>query len=168
MRIADVLTASRVIAAPIVMWLIFANETLAAFYLFAAAAITDHLDGYFARRSKKIAGYGSVFDGLADIFLLILTGIALSIEGEGLPLFIVGVIGLALTAPVLWLISRKKGRPTVPHFDTNILAAFVYPTIMAYIIGWQYALPLLLVTFAVGLYTYSKYVVYTWSIYVNK
>ena len=71
MRIADVLTASRVIAAPIVIWLIFANETLAAFYLFAAAAITDLLDGYFARRSKKTASYGATFDGLADIFLLI-------------------------------------------------------------------------------------------------
>ncbi len=168
MRIADALTASRVIAAPIVIWLIFANETLAAFYLFAAAAITDLLDGYFARRSKKTASYGATFDGLADIFLLILTGVALFIKGEGLSLFVVGVIGLALTAPVLWLISRKKGEPTIPHFDTNILAAFVYPTIMAYIIGWQYALPLLLVTFAVGLYTYRKYVVYTWSIYTNR
>jgi len=168
MRIADVLTASRLISAPIVMWLIFSDEMLAAYYLFAAAAVTDLLDGYFARRSKKIAAYGAVFDGLADIFLLILTGVALFIKGEGLPLFVVGVIGLAITAPVLWLISRKKGRPTVPHFDTNILAAFVYPTIMVYIIGWRYALPLLLVTFAVGLYTFRKYVVYAWSIYANR
>jgi len=168
MRIADVLTASRVIAAPAIMWLIISDKPLAAYYLFAAAAITDHLDGYFARRSKKIATYGATFDGLADIFLLILTGVALLIAGEGLSLFVVGAIGLALTAPVLWLISRKKGRPTVPHFDTNILAAFVYPTIMAYIIGWRYALPLLLVTFAIGLYTFRKYVVYAWSIYADK
>jgi phosphatidylglycerophosphate synthase len=165
MRIADVLTASRVIVAPVIMWLIFSTEMLAAYYLFAAAAITDLLDGYFARRSKKTAQYGAVFDGLADIFLLILTGVALFIIGEGLSLFIVGAIGLALTVPVLLLISRKKGGPTVPHLDTNLLAAFVYPTIMAYIISWSYALPLLLVTFAIGLYTYRKYVVYVWSIY---
>jgi len=168
MRIADALTASRVIAAPVIMWLIVSDEALAAYYLFAAAAITDYLDGYFARRSKKIAMYGAVFDGVADIFLLILTGIALLIKGEALALFVVGMIGLALTAPVLLLISRKKGRPTVPHLDTNILAAFVYPTFMAYIIGWQYALPLLLVTFAIGLYTFRKYVVYAWSIYANR
>ena len=168
MRIADVLTASRVIAAPVIMWLIISDKPLAAYYLFAAAAITDYLDGYFARRSKKIAAYGAVFDGLANILLLILTGVALFIKGEGLPLFVVGVIGLTLTAPVLWFISRKKGRLTVPHFDTNILAAFVYPTIMAYIISWQYALPLLLVTFAVGLYTFRKYVVYAWSIYADR
>ncbi len=168
MRIADVITASRVIATPVIMWLILSDEPLAAYYLFAAAAITDYLDGYFARRSKKIATYGAVFDGVADIFLLILTGVALLIKGEALSLFVVGAIGLALTAPVLWLISRKKGRPTVPHLDTNILAAFVYPTIMAYIIGWSYALPLLLVTFAIGLYTYRKYVVYAWSIYANR
>jgi cardiolipin synthase len=71
MRIADVLTASRVIAAPVIMWLIVSDKPLAAYYLFAAAAITDYLDGYFARRSKKIAAYGAVFDGLADILLLI-------------------------------------------------------------------------------------------------
>ena len=168
MRIADVFTASRVIAAPVIMWLILSDEPLAAYYLFAAAAITDYLDGYFARRSKKIAAYGAVFDGVADILLLILTGVALLIRGEALSLFVVGVIGLVLTVPVLWLISRKKGRPTVPHLDTNILAAFVYPTIMAYIIDWCYALPLLLVTFAIGLYTYRKYVVYAWSIYANR
>ena len=168
MRMADVFTASRIMASPIIVWLIVSDERAAAYYLFAAAAITDLLDGYFARRSKKTASYGATFDGLADIFLLILTGVALFIKGEGLSLFVVGVIGLALTAPVLWLISRKKGKPTIPHFDTNILAAFVYPTIMAYIIGWQYALPLLLVTFAVGLYTFRKYVAYTWSIYTNR
>jgi phosphatidylglycerophosphate synthase len=41
MRMADVLTASRVVAAPVVMWLIFSDKQLAAYYLFAAAAITD-------------------------------------------------------------------------------------------------------------------------------
>lgn len=168
MRIADIITTLRVVSAPIVMWLIFSDEMVAAYYLFAAAAISDHLDGYFARRSKKIAEYGALFDGLADIFLLILTGVALFIKGEGLPLFVVGLIGLALTVPAILLISRKKGRPTVPHLDTNIFAAFVYPTVMAYIIGWTYALPLLLITFAIGLYTFRKYVVYAWGVYTKR
>lgn len=53
MRIADVITGSRIVAAPIIVWLIFSNKTEAAYYLFAAAAITDLLDGYFARLSKK-------------------------------------------------------------------------------------------------------------------
>jgi phosphatidylglycerophosphate synthase len=53
MRIADVLTGSRIVAAPIIVWLIFSNETEAAYYLFAATAITDLLNGCFAKLSKK-------------------------------------------------------------------------------------------------------------------
>ncbi len=163
MRIADVLTSLRVVAAPIVMWLILSGETLAAYYLFAAAAMTDLLDGYFARRSAKVVQYGETFDGLADITLVMLTTLAVFIRGDGLWLFVVGLISFLLAVPALSLISIKKGRVSIPHLHTNMLAAFVYPAIMAYIIGWHYSLPLLLVAFAVGLYTFRNYVAYVRS-----
>ena len=73
MRTADALTASRIIAAPIISWLIFSNEPFAAYYLFAAAAMTDFLDGYFARMSKKTVTYGATFDALADLSLVYTT-----------------------------------------------------------------------------------------------
>ena len=147
------------------MWLIFSGEMLAAYYLFAAAAMTDLLDGYAARMSKKKVSYGEAFDGIADFILIILTVLALAITGNGFWLLIVGLISFALVAPILALMSRKKGKLTIVHLHTNILAAFVYPAVMAYIIGWQYSLPLLLVAFAVGLYTLRRYVFYTWSLY---
>ena len=165
MRIADVLTASRVIAAPIVIWLISSDELLAAYYLFAAAAITDLLDGYFARRGKKTAQYGEVFDGLADFVLVYGTIPALFIRGEGFWLFVAAFILLALTLAIVGLISMKRGSFSIPHLDTNLLAAFVYPTVMAYIIGWRYAEILLVVTFIWCLYTAMNYIVYIRSIY---
>jgi len=165
MRIADVLTASRVISVPIVIWLIFSNEMLAAYYLFTAAAITDLLDGYFARRSKKIATYGETFDGLADFVLVYGTIVALFIRGEGFWLFVVALILLAFTVAIIGLITIKRGRFSIPHLDTNLLAAFVYPTVMAYIIGWRYAEILLVVTFIWGLYTAINYSIYIRSIH---
>lgn len=165
MRIADVVTASRVIATPVIMWLIVSDEPLAAYYLFAAAAITDLLDGYFARRSKKIAIYGEVFDGLADFVLVYGTILTLFIRGEGFWLFVVALILLALTLAIVGLISMKRGRFSIPHLDTNLLAAFVYPTVMAYLIGWRYADILLVVTFIWCLYTAINYFVYIRSIY---
>ena len=92
MRLADVLTASRIVATPIVIWLIVSDEALAAYYLFAAAAITDHLDGYFARRSRKTTSYGDVFDGLADFLLILGTLITLFIQGN-LGFWVGAVIG---------------------------------------------------------------------------
>ncbi|UCC60504.1 MAG: CDP-alcohol phosphatidyltransferase family protein [Dehalococcoidia bacterium] len=151
MRLADILTASRILATPIVIWLIVADERLAAYYLFAAAAITDHLDGYFARRSKKIATYGDTFDGLADFFLIFGTLIILFIEGDlGFWVVVVTLIAVAFITPVVIMVSRQRGRFTLPHENMNIVAAAVYPAIMAYIIGWEYAWVLLLVVFLVG------------------
>jgi len=152
MRLADVLTVSRIIATPIVIWLIVADERLAAYYLFAAAAITDHLDGYFARRSKKIATYGDNFDGQADFLLIFGTLITLFIVGDlGFWVAAVTLIAVAFITPVVILVSRKRGRFTLPHENMNIVAAAVYPAIMTYIIGWQYAWVILIVVFIVGM-----------------
>ena len=165
MRLADVLTASRIIAAPIIAWLIFSNEPLAAYYLFAAAAMTDLLDGYAARLSKKTVTYGATFDALADLVLVYVTIVSLAIKVEAFWLLAVGLITVAFIVPILGLIARKEGRLSIPHLDTNILAAFVYPTIMLRIIDWHYANFVLIAAFLVILYYVSKYVRYLRSIY---
>jgi len=160
-RIADVLTASRIVASPIIVWLIVSGERDVAYYLFAAAAITDLLDGYFARRSKKLTSYGATFDGLGDFILIFPAMFAIAAIGEGFWLLIAVLIGLAIAIPVLVLISKRRGNLTIPHLDTNLAAALIYPTIMAYIIGWQYAEILVLVLFPFLLLYYGrKYILY--------
>ena len=156
-RLADVLTVARVIAAPIVIWLIVSEERDAAYYLFAFGAITDYLDGYFARRSKKFASYGEVFDGLADFFLVYGTIITLMAKGEAYWLGGVSLFFLTWAVPVVGLISRSRGKFTIIHLDTNLLAAVFYPTVMAYIIGWEYAWVMLIVFVLVGLGTGINY-----------
>ncbi len=160
MRMADVITASRILSAPIIIWLILSDERVVAYYLFAAAAISDLLDGYFARRSKKLASYGATFDGLADFILSFPTIFALAATGEAYWLLAAGLAFMAFILVVLGTISKKKRGLTVPHLDTSLLAAFVYPTIMAHIIRWRYAELLLLVGFLVVLYYGTKYVAY--------
>jgi phosphatidylglycerophosphate synthase len=165
LRLADVLTASRIIAAPIIAWLIFSNELFAAYYLFAAAAMTDLLDGYAARLSKKTVTYGATFDALADLVLVYTTIVSLAIKVEAFWLLAVGLITIAFIVPILGLIARKERRLSIPHLDTNILAAFVYPAIMVRIIDWRYADIVLIAAFLVILYYVSKYVRYLRSIY---
>jgi phosphatidylglycerophosphate synthase len=164
-RLADVLTGSRIVAAPIIVWLIFSNETYAAYYLFAAAAITDLLDGYAARWSKKTTTYGATFDGLADLVLVYTTIVALAIKVDAYWLLAAGLITIALIIPVMGLISKKEGKFVLLHLDTNILAAFIYPTVMVYIIGWRHAEILLLVAFLVILLYAIRYVRHLQSAY---
>jgi phosphatidylglycerophosphate synthase len=160
MRLADVLTASRIIASPIVVWLILTDRSDAAYYLFAAAALTDLLDGYVARMSTRTASYGATFDGLADFILVYPVILAIAVKGHGFWLLVAGLVLIAVLIPVIALISRKQGALTIPHIDTLILAAFIYPTIMGYIVDWKYAEILLLVGFLVALYTWRNYVSY--------
>jgi cardiolipin synthase len=164
-RLADVLTGSRIVAAPIVVWLIVSNRTEAAYYLFGAAAITDLLDGYAARWSKKTTTYGATFDGLADLVLVYATIVALAVEFEAYWLLAAGLVTIALIVPIMGLISKKEGKFVLLHLDTNILAAFIYPTVMVYIIGWRYAEILLLVAFLVILLYAIRYVRHLQSAY---
>jgi len=81
------------------------------------------------------------------------------------PLLIVTLTGIAFWTPIIILISRKAGTLEIPHLETNLLAAAVYPTVMAYIIGWQYAGIVLLFTAAVMLRYMWRYIVYVRSLY---
>jgi phosphatidylglycerophosphate synthase len=165
MRIADIMTSLRIIITPIIIWLLLHDERVVAYYLFAAGAITDTLDGYFARRSKKKVTYGHNFDALADFFFGFTTIFVVVYVLKAWPLLIVTLTGIAFWTPIIILISRKAGILDIPHLETNLLAAAVYPTVMAYIIGWQYAWILLLFTAVVMLHYMWKYIVYVRSLY---
>ena len=165
MRIADIMTSLRIIMTPVIIWLLLHDERVVAFYLFAAGAITDTLDGYFARRSKKKVTYGHNFDALADFFFGFTTIFVVVYVLKAWPLLIVTLTGIIFWTPIIILISRKAGALEIPHLQTNLLAAAVYPTVMAYIIGWQYAWILLLFTAVVMLNYMWKYIVYVRDLY---
>lgn len=157
----DAFTILRIIFSPIVMALIFSNKMIAAFFLYTAAAITDILDGYFARKSKKVSKEGEVFDALADFTLIYLTVFALAVKREGLLFTVLIVTSLVILVCIIGAISMKKGYFTIPHLvSSKVLAGVVHLTIMAYIIGWQHAGKLLLIVFAVGTYTAMDYSIY--------
>jgi len=165
MRIADIMTSLRIIVTPVIIWLLLHDERVVAYYLFAAGAITDTLDGYFARRSKKKVTYGANFDALADFFFGFITIFVVVYVTKAWPLLIVTLTGIAFWTPIIILISRKVGILDIPHLDTNLLAAAVYPTVMAYIIGWQYSWLLLLFTAFVMIHYMWKYLVYVRNLY---
>lgn len=71
MNIPNRLTTMRMIAVPIVMALILTEHNILAFILFAAASITDFLDGYIARKKNMVSSFGKIMDPLADKLLTI-------------------------------------------------------------------------------------------------
>jgi cardiolipin synthase (CMP-forming) len=70
---ANILTLSRIVAIPLVVACLWLNRDWSpwvAVLLFAAAAITDWFDGYFARRYHQISRLGRFLDPIADKLLV--------------------------------------------------------------------------------------------------
>ncbi len=81
-------TSLRIVAAPAVMALVLADgpgSTAAAAALFAAAASTDLLDGYLARRWDAATKLGSFLDTTADKLLVSAVLVALVADGRASP-----------------------------------------------------------------------------------
>jgi CDP-diacylglycerol--glycerol-3-phosphate 3-phosphatidyltransferase len=75
-NLPNILTWLRILAIPLVVILFYAPHPLAdpgAGLLFAAAAITDSLDGYFARRMGLTSRLGAFLDPVADKLIVVVT-----------------------------------------------------------------------------------------------
>ena len=84
----------RVVAIPFILVMLFSPGKVTHFVtalLFLAAAITDTLDGYLARRRGMVTTLGKFLDPLADKLLIVTTLIAL-IPARGIPVWMVIVI----------------------------------------------------------------------------
>lgn len=79
--IPNTLTFSRLIAAPIIGYLVLTDQHAWAFGLFAYAGITDLIDGYIARTWRLQTVVGTVIDPMADKTLMTVLTVCLAIKG---------------------------------------------------------------------------------------
>jgi CDP-diacylglycerol--glycerol-3-phosphate 3-phosphatidyltransferase len=73
-NIANLMSFSRILVTPLYLIFIFRPELWAkwtAGFLFAWGAISDYLDGYFARKYNLKSGFGALLDPLADKILVL-------------------------------------------------------------------------------------------------
>ncbi|CAN5320147.1 CDP-diacylglycerol--glycerol-3-phosphate 3-phosphatidyltransferase [soil metagenome] len=85
MNYANQLTIARLVAVVPVMAALYVqfpgNRTVAT-VLYAAAILTDYLDGILARRSGKVTAFGKLMDSIADKALIVSLFFALVAEGS--------------------------------------------------------------------------------------
>jgi cardiolipin synthase len=77
----NVLTAARLLAAPVIGVLVLRDAHAAALALFALAGATDLVDGYVARRWRLQTVVGTVLDPMADKALMTVLTLALASKG---------------------------------------------------------------------------------------
>lgn len=133
------LTVYRILAVPgIVVLLYFPNRfclALAAL-LFSAAAITDYLDGYYARQLGLVSAFGKVMDPIADKLLVSSSLIMLASHGW-IPAWVVCVIvAREFAVSGLRSIISEKGKDVsaswLGKYKTGFQIAAIIPLLFHY------------------------------------
>ena len=113
LNIPNVLTVARLFMVPIFGYLVLAmNQTVTVQWMsaivFLLAALTDFVDGVWARRYGLVTNFGKIADPIADKALIGTALVALSIQGE-IAWWVTGVIifrEVAITLMRFWVIRN--------------------------------------------------------------
>jgi CDP-diacylglycerol--glycerol-3-phosphate 3-phosphatidyltransferase len=119
-HIPNALTILRFAAIPVFVWLFLDAGDDAAWgagIFFAAAALTDQLDGYLARRWHVESAFGKVADPLADRLMIVVAVVLLWLEGR-LPL--AGML-VVLARDLVLVLGYKIVVPRGYDFEVSFL-----------------------------------------------
>ncbi|MGD9132405.1 MAG: CDP-diacylglycerol--glycerol-3-phosphate 3-phosphatidyltransferase [Desulfobacterales bacterium] len=133
------LTMFRIAAVPIIIILmLFPNRicTFIAALLFSAAAITDYLDGFLARKSGQVTTLGKVMDPVADK-LLVSSAFIMLVSPGWVPAWMACIIiGRELAVTGLRNIIAEKGEDlsasNLGKYKTGFQIAAIIPLMIHY------------------------------------
>jgi len=115
MSLANLVTLARLLAVPLVVWLILVGDLETTFWVFVAASLSDAVDGYIAKRFDQRSELGALLDPIADKTLIVSLFVTLGIAGH-LP---------------NWLVIMVVFR------DLLIVGGFLLAAALSYRINWR-------------------------------
>jgi cardiolipin synthase len=131
LSLPNLITLARLVSVPLMIWLIFDERYAAAFWVFVAAALSDALDGFVAKRFDRRTRLGAVLDPAADKTLLAGMYVTLGLTGQ-LPAWLVILVILRDVLIVLgWLVIQNTAAPrqlgplTISKLNTLMQLALV-------------------------------------------
>jgi len=174
--VPNLLTFSRLVAAPVIGYLVLHDYHAWAVGLFAYAGLTDLVDGYIARRWNQQTVVGTVIDPMADKILMTILTVCLAVKGA-LPLWLAGIIlgrdvGLAISAIYYRWISLPPPKTFRRYWDFSLPSAEVRPTTISKVntalqlalIGATTAMPLITIDLGSAM-TAMQYLVATTTVW---
>jgi cardiolipin synthase len=140
MNLANLITLGRLLVVPLVVWLILSGDYALTFWLFAAASVSDAIDGYVAKHFDQRSDVGALLDPIADKALIVSLFVTLGLAGD-LPtwlvilvvfrdLLIIGgfLLATTLTQPIAWrpLMVSKVNTALLLVLVTGVLAKLAF------------------------------------------
>ncbi|MEX1007472.1 MAG: CDP-alcohol phosphatidyltransferase family protein [Acidimicrobiia bacterium] len=80
--IPNLISAVRLLCAPVFVWLLADDQEIAAAAVLAVLGASDWVDGWIARRFDQGSNLGKVLDPVADRVLLLVAAVALLVDGS--------------------------------------------------------------------------------------
>ena len=157
-----VLTWTRIVAIPLIVGVYLPDELPFAYnpdvlatILFVAAALTDWLDGWLARRWQQTSSFGAFLDPVADKLMVAAALLVLLDLGRVNALIALVIIGREITISALreWMAQIGASRSVAVHWFGKVKT-----------ISQMVAIPLLLYDAPIG--PLDIHVIGTWLIYV--
>lgn len=139
---ANVLTFGRIALTPLFVYLMYAGEArpssaavpVLAIAVFAAAALSDSLDGYLARRQGRISALGQFLDPLADK-LLVGAALVTLVALREFPVWAAAVIfAREIVVSVLRSAALRRGRSMPASLSGKIKTAMQIPMVMLWLL----------------------------------
>ena len=166
LSIPNLITLARILVVPVVVWAIASNQMLFAFLLFAAAGVSDAVDGFLAKRFNMASELGAYLDPLADKVLIVSIYVALGIA-DVLPRWLVILVvsrDLLIVGGVLlsWLLDRPVNVRPHPVSKANTAAQLLLVGLVLAALGFGFdaGWALTLVTAAVAALSLASVAVY--------
>ncbi|MBI4370469.1 MAG: CDP-alcohol phosphatidyltransferase family protein [Elusimicrobia bacterium] len=110
MSLANKITVIRIVLTPFFLICLVYELFFPAFLFYLASAVTDGLDGFYARRRRQITRIGSFLDPLADKSFLIPTYVYLTQSGQIPKWLFVILLSRDFTVILGWLLNFIRGR----------------------------------------------------------
>ncbi|HEU5027104.1 MAG TPA: CDP-alcohol phosphatidyltransferase family protein [Spirillospora sp.] len=168
-NIANALTLLRIALVPLFVWLLFMDGTgwrIGAFAVFAAASVTDKIDGDLARSRGLVTDFGKIADPIADKALTGAALVSLSALGElwwwVTAVIMVREIGITLMRFVViryGVIPASKGGKLKTMLQVFAIGFYILPGPLDYL-RWVTMGAALIVTVVTG----ADYVVQAWRL----
>jgi cardiolipin synthase len=133
-NLPNTITIARFLLVPVVVWAIASMQMRIAFWLFVAAALSDMLDGFLAKRFRMTSEFGAYLDPLADKAMLMSIYVSLALAGL-LPLWLVIAVvsrDLMILGAIIvsWLVDRPLKIHPLMVSKVNTTAQFILASLV--------------------------------------
>lgn len=165
MNLPNLLSLIRLCLIPVFTVLYFsplANARLLAGLVFIAAALTDALDGYIARRFNQITRLGRILDPLADKLMVLSALLCVAVDGR-LPFWIAAIYAvkeILMAAGGLLFYKRTKEVPSsniLGKLATTLLVAVIAAIILFDELSYPFKMALILTALIVTVAALAVY-----------